>query len=110
MICLTNTEPERYGRVQLTGETSQLRAFQTKIRSSDPQVAWTKTNQLQVAYDQKILHRQTVIQPNSQSAGGTYNVGAITIKSGPLFLGREGSATKRSLYTINAIVDIIQLA
>ncbi len=110
VICLTNTEPVRNGRFQGTGEMNELFCFQTKVRASDGQLAWGKANDLAVTYDQRIYMVTTVLQPNSSTAGGTYRVGRVTRKSGPMALGREGSATKRHLYTINAIVDIIQLS
>jgi hypothetical protein len=110
IVCITNTDPVNSGRVQVTGQMSELWGIQFKVRAVDPQVAYRKSNQLVVAMDQEIYHQTTIIHPTATTSGGTYFVGAITRKSGPLSLGREASATKRSLYTINAIVDIIQTA
>lgn len=107
-LFVSNTDPLQSGRVQLTGQMSELYGVQIKIRAADPQVAFKKANEVAVAIDQQIYHRTTTVPPSSKSTGGSYFVGAITRKSGPLALGREGSATKRSLYTINTVVDINQ--
>lgn len=104
VLCVTNTEAVQSGRVQISGQMSELWGFQLKIRAADPQVAFAKANAMAVAFDQVIYHNGVTIGSNK------YFVGAVTRKGSTLFAGREGSATKRSIYTINAIVDILQTA
>lgn len=110
VVTLTNTEPQQQGRFQGSGQMNELWTFQAKIRAADSQTAYAKANALSVLFDQVIYKNQVTLAPTSHSAGGTYRVGRVTRKSGPIAIGREGSATKRYIYTINAIVDIIQLS
>lgn len=102
VLCLTNTEAELSGRVQVTGQMSELWGIQLKIRAADPQTGYAKANAMAVAFDQTIRRNWTAIGSN------VYMIGAVTRKGSVLYVGREGSATKRHIYTINAIVDIIQ--
>lgn len=104
MMTFTNTEGFQEGRVQQTGEMSSLPGFQLKVRAADPEVAYAKAQALAVIFDQVVYHNTVTVGSN------VYRVGAITRKGNVLYLGREGSGSKRTLYTVNAIVDIIQTA
>jgi len=104
VMTLTNTEGMTSGRIQLTGQISELYGAQLKIRAATSTEAFLQAHEMAVNFDQKLYRYTTTINTNS------YRIGAVTRKGAPLALGREGSATKRYLYTINVIVDIIQLS
>ena len=103
MMTLTDTEGTINGRVQVSGQASELFGVQLKIRAADPQAGHLQANAMAVNLDQNLYHVRTTLGVNQ------YFVGSATRKGSPLALGREGTATKRYLYTINMIVDIIQL-
>lgn len=110
VITITGTESSTFGRVQVTGQLSELWGIQFKIRAIDPQVAWAKANAIAVWMDQAVRMAITMVTHTDLTVGA-YRVGAITRKGGALFLGRgEPTATKRTHYTINAITDIIQIS
>lgn len=103
-IVVTNSEGERFGRVQVSGEQPEHFGVQVKVRGTLSTAAWTKANQIAVAMDQQLSHYTVHLLANSSlglvAAG--YRIGAVTRKSGPLSVGRE-QGTKRFIYTINAI-------
>jgi phosphate-selective porin len=110
VITVTGTEPARFGRVQVTGEGSQISAVQIKVRSYDPQIAFTKTNEIVVWAEQTAYMQQTTVI-NQNGATSTYRVGPFTRKSGPLSVGRaDNNLSKRWIYTINFLVSVIQLS
>ena len=103
-LVVTNTEGERWGRIQVTGEQPEHFGVQVKIRSSLPQVGWTKANLIAVAMDQQLSYQSVTIDSS------VYAVGAITRKSSVLSIGREAGASKRFLFTVNAVFVVEQMS
>lgn len=108
VVFVYNTEGQTYGRIQSTGQTSELYGFQTKVRAARPQDAYKKINDLLNCFDQEVYRRTVTI--TDVDGTRSYWIGAITRKGSPIFIGREGSATKRTLYSLNAIFDLRQLS
>ena len=109
-----NTDPMFQARNQITGNMEGFHAFQLTVRSVDPEKAWTMANR--IARDFDLLPSQnsesinytnpTVVHQDSTSSN--YSIGAVTRKSGPMYVGHDMSSSRRTIYTINAIVPILQ--
>lgn len=101
MLTIYDTTGITEGRIQRTGETVEHRGVTIQIRGTDYRTAWSKSNAVRVALDESI-------SVSSVSIGGyNYTVHAVTIKSGPLALGKEPT-TNRFLFTINAVMSLRQ--
>lgn len=106
-ICVTNTTGELHGRIQVTGEQPEHFGIQIKARSSIPNElgGWNKLNDIAVAMDQTLSHTAVNVVGTHH-----YVVGAITRKGGILSVGREQGASKRFIYTLNAVFVCHQLS
>lgn len=109
-ICVTNTVGETYGRIQVTGEQPEHFGIQVKTRGSLPYDCWNKMNAICVAMDQSLSFNVVNLPPIASIAASQYRIGAITRKGGVLSVGREQGASKRFIYTLNAVFVCHQLS
>lgn len=103
-ITLYDTSGIIEGRAQVSGEIQEHYGIQIKVRAASSTVAYAKINTLADCIDESIRNN-TVTISSSQ-----YIIYAITRKGGILSLGKELSASKRNLYTVNAIVSLVPVA
>jgi hypothetical protein len=104
VIEIHNTAGIQSGRVQITGQMSELYGIQFMVRAVDSRIAFAMMNQLAVIVDQQI-YRVTV----PMNSGKSYFLDSITRTGTPIALGKEAPLTKRYIYTLNAITSVIQL-
>lgn len=105
IVEVRDTEPKRFGRVQVTGEESQLWAFQITVRSLMDTDGFTKMNSIEILLEQSTYSQQVTLP-----SGHVYQIGSITRTSGPMNLGRETGASKRFLRTYNAVFSLLQIS
>ncbi len=104
VVEIHNTEGVQSGRVQVTGQMSELYGLQVLVRASDSRTAFAMVNRLAVTVDQHI-YRETV----AMASGKNYFLDSISRTGTILALGKEAPLTKRYIYTFNAITSVIQL-
>ena len=92
------------GRAQISGEIQEHYGIQIKVRAASPTVAYTKIAEINSWIDESVRNNSVTIESSQ------YLVYAITRKGGILSLGKELSASKRNLYTVNAIVSLVPVA
>jgi len=101
-VAVYDTEGRIHGRAQVTGEIQEHLGIQIKVRASKHQDGVTHCEQIKEALDLTV-YRTSVTMPTTAH---TYLVQAITRTSGILVLGKEIPGSKRSLFTINALVSV----
>lgn len=104
--CITvyDTEGIKDGRTMIDGEVQLHHGFQIRVRSLDHSTGYQKANAIAIAIDEQVNQMDVTISPN------VYIVWAISRKGDVIPLGTEGGKSKRSLFTINAIVALQEIA
>ena len=92
------------GRAQVSGEIQEHYGIQIKVRAASTTVAYAKISEVNNWIDESVRNNLVIIDSSQ------YLVYAITRKGGILSLGKELSASKRNLYTVNAIVSLVPVA
>ena len=103
-ITLYDTSGILEGRAQISGEIQEHYGIQLRVRAASPTVAYSKISELNSWIDECVRNNVVTIESSQ------YLVYAITRKGGILSLGKELSASKRNLYTVNAIVSLVPVA
>jgi len=101
-ITIYDTASVIHGRNMIDGVMDEHYGIQIRIRAADFTTGWAKVKAIQAAIDSTIQNTGVAISSN------TYQVPAVTRKSGPISLGKEPTS-KRSLWTINAVMAIRQI-
>ena len=99
VITVFDTVGRQQGRTHFDGETQEHHGIQIRVRSSTHLVGFTKARAIAVVIDGQ-YQSQVVIGAIS------YVVHAITRSGDVNILGKEVPATKRNLFTINALVSL----
>jgi hypothetical protein len=102
LIVLYDTEGLGDGRVQRGGEAAKHHGVSVQVRGNDDPTTWLKMDEVAGAVTES-THNTLVDIGDDQ-----YIVYAVTIKSGPIALGRE-PGTNRFLFTINVVAAIRQI-
>lgn len=103
LVTLYDTRGADTGREMVGGLRVEHHGIQARVRAAESTAGWIKANAIAVAFDSGISLRTVSI------SGSVYTVYAVTRKSGPVALGRgEAPATKRAIYTINAVIAMKQ--
>lgn len=92
------------GRAQISGEIQEHYGIQIRVRAASPAVAYAKISEVSLWVDERIRNNLVLIDSSQ------YLVYAITRKGGINSIGKEVSASKRNLYTVNAIVSLVPVA
>jgi hypothetical protein len=105
VITIYNTTDKDEGRSSIDGEMAVHYGIQVRVRSdaSNSELGYNKLNSILTAIDEEI-YRVTVVIGSS-----TYLVESFSRTSGILSLGTEVGATKRYLFTLNALATLYQL-
>jgi len=100
--CLTtyDTDGSADGRIMLSGEAPYHYGFQVRIRSVDHPTGFTKANQVRNALAESVYMSTVTI------GSASYTVHSITSLRQILAIGKDNPATKRSLFTLNAMLAI----
>jgi hypothetical protein len=100
VITVMNTEGRSDGSNMVTSERDEHYGISVRIRAATPQPAWDKANEIGVAFDEVVRNVGVTID------GQNYLVGVIRKTSGPIPIGKEIPATKRSICTLNAVLTV----
>lgn len=102
--CITvyNTSGIVEGRDMNSGEAQEQPGAQFRIRATDPRTGYAKIDAIKQAIDTQVSYVTVVIGTAS------YLVHALSRTSGILALGKEIGASRRSVYTLNAVVALRQ--
>lgn len=103
-ITLYDTSGILEGRAQISGEIQEHYGIQIRVRAANSTIAYAKISEINAWIDESVRNNLVTIE------GSQYLVYAITRKGGILSLGKEVSASKRNLYTVNAIVSLVPVA
>lgn len=110
LVTVLDTAGKIQGRIQVTGEMVEKYGIQILLRclSSETELrnAKVKINQIKQILDTQVLNTSVTIPGTARQ----YQVNAITRTSPILSLGSEKPGSSRSLFSINAICSITQLA
>lgn len=102
--CLTiyNTAGRDNGRVMINGERQEHHGFQVRIRAVTPVVGYPKARAIAVAMDQDV-NRDSITIGYSE-----YLIHSISRTTDVFSLGEEVPASKRKIYTVNAVATLEQ--
>lgn len=105
LIVVSDTQGRMDGRIMHTGEQDSHPGVQVKVRAATRRLARAKANQVAIALDEGVLRNAVTIGAN------TYCVQSVSRTGDILSIGKEvGSGSKRSLYTINCVISVTQVA
>lgn len=99
-ITIYDTQGRTQGRIQFTGETQEIHGIQIRIRAASSTVGWAKARSIARVLDVEILRNLVTVE------GSVYLVQAVTRTSDVLSLGKETPNSKRSVFTINALMSV----
>ena len=102
VITVFDTVGTDSGREMVLGERQEHHGIQIRIRDAEHADGYTKARVIAVALDETIVNNTS----NVSSTG--YTVYAITRTSDVLAIGKETPTSKRSIFTINALVALRQ--
>lgn len=103
--CLTvyDTTGNIDAKTQPDGEVCQHEGIQVRVRSVDHPTGWAKANAIAVALTEDVDMMVVTVGPNRYLLQAVNQVGQVTA------LGREGSDSRRRVFTINFTVAVRQL-
>lgn len=90
------------GRTMTDGEQQEHYGFQVRVRSATHEAGHAKANAIAVALDQSVLLEVVTVETS------VYLVQAVSRTTNVLPIGKETGLSKRSLFTINAVVSLRQ--
>lgn len=104
VITVYNTTDKDEGRSSIDGEMAVHYGIQIRVRSeaSNSELGYNKLNSILTALDEGIYRVHVVI------GSSTYFVESFSRTSGIMSLGTEVGATKRYLFTLNALAVLYQ--
>jgi hypothetical protein len=103
VMTVTDTAPTNDARSMIDGTRFVHYGFQVRIRSTTPAKAALKAFAVRRAFDESVHNRLVTID------GVEYVVGSIS-NATVLAVGKESPTSKRSLFTINALVSLRAIA
>lgn len=101
VITIYDTSPQFDGSAMHNGETWFHYGFQVRIRSALHQSGFVKMNDINKALDEDVYNLVVTLTEPSQQ----YLIQSIS-GTMPLVVGKETPASKRDLFTINALATI----
>lgn len=106
--CLTlkNTEGQDDGRAMIDGDPWYHYGFQLRIRAVDEPTGFAKADALRYSMAKNVYDRVVTIVDKDNPTGVSYAVHCITHIGQILGLGTDAPSTKRSLFTVNAMLVV----
>ena len=101
-ITTYDTEGRDFGFTMTDGERQEHHGVQVRVRASTHAVGWKKARAIAVALDESVYQETVVIE------GVSYFVHDVIRTSNVIPLGKEEPTSKRTLFTINAVVTLHQ--
>lgn len=107
VITLYDTVSVLQGRAMVTGEVMEQHGVQVRVRAATHDLGYQKARAVVVAMDESVYQESvTLDDPGVGTAASSYLVHAVSRRGGILALGKELPASKRSLFTVNALVSV----
>lgn len=103
VITVYDTQGRDFGSYQVTGERVEHHGISVRIRAATYAIGWKKARAIAVALDESIHVHSLVLED------AAYCVHATNRTSAVVSLGEE-EATSRRLFTVNAVVNLKELA
>lgn len=103
--CMTvvDREGRDHGREMVLGERQEHRGVQVMVRSKSSRAGYEKAAAVAIAFDEVVRSNQVVLD------GTPYIVRSIMRTTQVLPLGRDGAASGRERFSINALVSVRRL-
>ena len=100
--CLTvyDTVGTDDGSFMVNGELFSHEGVQIRIRAKDHRTGWTKADSIQIHLAKEVLDDAVTV------SGTTYLIHNFSRISRVLVLGKDAPTSKRSLFTLNALVSV----
>ncbi len=99
-ITVYDTAGRKQGRSQIDGETFEIHGLQIRVRAANSVTGWAKARALAIVVD-------TSVYRNSVTIGASqYLVQHISRTGDVLSLGKETPNSKRSIFTLNALISV----
>ncbi len=112
VVTIYDTAGVDQGRDQISGFPYSLRGLQIRVRSVDQQEGWLKADEIRTniakvgtrdSNGDRIVNSRIVVD------GVPYLITSFARIGQVLLLGKEKTANKRSLYTVNCLVSLREL-
>lgn len=105
VITVYDTSPQFDGSHMLSGVSWFHYGFQVRVRAALHQSGFVKANYIHKVLDEDVYNKVVTLEsPDAQ-----YLVQSISASGGVLTIGKETPASKRDLFTINALATIRSL-
>ncbi len=101
VIAVNDTAGTSDGRSMIDGEQWEHHGIIITVRSSVSSAAYTKSRAIKNGLDKSVYSTSVTVGSN------VYLIQSVSTRPGPIYLGFEPK-TKRELYTINAVVELMQ--
>lgn len=109
VVTTYDTAGVQHGRTMTDGAVQEHLGFQVRVRSKDHKTGWRKTHQIRAAMAEGVYQRAVTVPAGGGDPAAEYLVHCVS-KLGPvLALGKESPTSKRSLFTVNAVLSVKQL-
>lgn len=102
-ITVRDTQGRDGGRDMVTAERAEHHGVQIRVRAGTHAAGYTKARAIAVALDRDVYQEMVVV---AAGAGGSYKLHAITRTTDVIPLGKDVPGSKRSLFTLNALVSL----
>ena len=102
VITVYDTAGKNDGRAMATGERSEHYGIQVRVRSAAHTAGYAKAQAIAIAFDETVTQNAVTI------GSTTYLVHAVSRRGPVLNIGKETPTSKRSLFTLNALVSLRQ--
>lgn len=99
-IAVDDVEGRLQGRTQVDGRMQGVHGLSIVVRGVDQRTARTRANLIATALDETVNQNLVTISSNS------YRVHAISRTSDTMSLGKDGTNSRRRLFSINAVASI----
>lgn len=103
-LTLTDTPGRKLGRRHHDGRVLEYPGVQVLVRSSDHATGWAKAAAVESALDESVYDTAVAVGASS------YLVHSVTRTSKAVFNGKETLRTARTVFTLNVLLDLRQVA
>lgn len=100
VITVKNTSGIQQGRSMIDGRLFQTYGIQIRVRHGDEPTGWTKADQIRGTLAQSLYQLPVTISSSNYLIHAIVGIGPV------LPIGKELPSSKRSLFTVNALMSV----
>lgn len=100
VITVKNTSGIQQGRSMIDGKLFQSYGVQVRIRHGDEPTGWVKADQIRATLAESVYQLAVTIDSSNYLIHAIIGIGMV------LPIGKEVPSTKRSLFTLNALMKV----